>query len=62
MLGHVNIELGNDTATQLYYLLKDPGERENLSLAETDTAQALLIKYQEIRGSVSAPPAEIELK
>ena len=62
VLGNVNIEIGNSSQYQLFNLLEDPGERENLALAETDTLQALVSKYQEIRGSISAPPAEIELK
>ena len=57
----VDIELGNSSGYQLYNLKDDIGQQRNLAKAEPDTLQAMIDRFQAIRGQAGNPePLKLE--
>jgi len=58
----VNIELGNDTAYQLYNLKDDIGQETNLAASNPEKLEDMKTAYKKIRGETSGQTGALELK
>ncbi|UXP31995.1 arylsulfatase [Reichenbachiella agarivorans] len=58
----VNIELGNDTAFQLYNLKEDLGQQTNLAQQKPEKLQQMLADFETIRGKGYGSTTPLELK
>ena len=58
----VNIELGNDTAYQLYNLKDDISQSENLAQSNPEKLDEMIRTFKELRGGDFADIEMLELK
>ena len=58
----VNIELGNAKDYQLFDLEKDPSQKENLALSNSEKLKELIRDFEKIRGSSVEGIQDLELK
>ncbi len=59
---HVNVELGNSDQYQLYNLMDDIGERNNMASAQPDKLNEMIDVFKKIRGVELSEPEPLELK
>lgn len=58
----VNIELGNADHFQLYNIINDPGQQNNLADEEPELLERLIKKFESIRGTKYGKTEQLELK
>lgn len=58
----VNIELGNDPEPQVYDVVKDPGQRNNLAKQNPALLASLKKRYETLRGKTEGAIEPLELK
>ena len=58
----VNIELGNSKEFQLYNIVKDPGELNNLAKSNPEKLKEMLTAFEKIRGKDYSKTKQLELK
>jgi arylsulfatase A-like enzyme len=59
---HVNVELGNSDQYQLYNLMEDIGERNNLASTHPEKLKEMIDVFKKIRGVELSEPEPLELK
>jgi arylsulfatase A-like enzyme len=59
---HVNVELGNSDQYQLYNLMEDIGERNNLASTHPEKLKEMIDVFKKIRGVELSEPKPLELK
>ncbi|MCK3682783.1 arylsulfatase [Maribellus sp. YY47] len=59
---HVNIELGNSPEFQLYNLMDDLGQQENVAGANPEQLELMIEHYKEAIGSLNSEVEQLELK
>jgi arylsulfatase A-like enzyme len=58
----VNIELGNDAEYQLYNIVLDQGQQQNIADKEPELLKKLIARFEELRGNSYKEIEQLELK